>query len=47
MTNISYPCFAPIEVATKVVVGAANPKAHGQATTNTSIANFKASKKFG
>ena len=38
---INSPRSAPIPVPTKIAVGVANPKAQGQATTITAIANFK------
>mmetsp|Transcript_11142 Transcript_11142/g.46500 ORF Transcript_11142/g.46500 Transcript_11142/m.46500 type:complete len:393 (+) Transcript_11142:1768-2946(+) len=36
------PSRAPAEVATRTAVGVARPKAHGHATTRTSVASFKA-----
>ena len=35
------PFSAPIPVPTMIAVGVANPKAQGQATTKTAIANRK------
>mmetsp|Transcript_7689 Transcript_7689/g.34826 ORF Transcript_7689/g.34826 Transcript_7689/m.34826 type:complete len:257 (+) Transcript_7689:2222-2992(+) len=38
----SSPSLAPAEVATRTAVGVARPRAHGHATTRTSVASFKA-----
>ena len=40
----SSPRCAPREEATSTAVGAARPRAHGQATTRTSTASFRASR---
>ena len=43
---INTPLIAPTPVPTITAVGAANPKAQGQATTITEIDNFKQTKNF-
>ena len=42
---INNPLSAPIPEPTKIAVGVANPKAQGQAITNTAMANFKLNNK--